>query len=435
MKTSFDLNAKFSSVNFIILFFIIFPENLIASTYYSVAIVIVAIILFIFSKWSRTTLRSFYLYSWPLLILLVIGVVRGVNNDVLDYNRDIANIMSLLSIFLVGSWFAQRNFRFNDLLYYFIFMGVLNSVFILYPFLIDPYLFFSPLSVIKAQIPSPADVTVWSLVIILMSHHYHLVRLPKSMLRTRIITLILIAALMASLSRIAFFTFVSLLIILNGLMIRLNYKKINIIILLILIVAITFFAGQQQEEFGFFYKISRIWTEIVPSNYHDYEDISYNWRGYESYRGLTAFLAGDNLSILIGQGFGAKVYLGLEIELAGTNYEDVSIIHNGYIYLLLKTGVVGLILFAVFILRLLILGLRKVKSHLSEDVELGLFLMASVFLHATNTFVASGVGAGANHLYYFIFGYACTLFSIRKKAIVSRILIPDSNCTSNECRI
>jgi len=81
-------------------------------------------------------------------------------------------------------------------------------------------------------------------------------------------------------------------------------------------------------------------------------DIQENWRGYEAYQGMLKFDEGNRLQQMFGYGFGARVDLGLIMKLGGKDYEDVPILHNEYVMLLVKTGIVGLLLYLLFLYRL-----------------------------------------------------------------------------------
>ena len=73
------------------------------------------------------------------------------------------------------------------------------------------------------------------------------------------------------------------------------------------------------------------------------------WRGYEAKRVWSEYVKGNDWEFFLGQGYGAVVDVGFYISLAGTRVRYLPIFHNGYLYVLYKTGILGLFLFLLFL--------------------------------------------------------------------------------------
>jgi len=88
-------------------------------------------------------------------------------------------------------------------------------------------------------------------------------------------------------------------------------------------------------------------TKIDRDNHKELWD---HWRGYESKRAF-ALMDDKPLSYLSGTGYGSLVNLKFKAPLAGDNkgMKFISELHNGYPYVLYKTGMVGLILYLAFL--------------------------------------------------------------------------------------
>jgi len=111
-------------------------------------------------------------------------------------------------------------------------------------------------------------------------------------------------------------------------------------------------------------KMSHSLEEAVIREYKTLVDINNNWRGFEAYMGLKKYYTGDNYELFFGQGFGSVVKTPSWIF--GKQKEGLHIIpmfHNGYITILLKTGVVGLLIYFLFLFILLQYGYSLVKIH------------------------------------------------------------------------
>lgn len=97
------------------------------------------------------------------------------------------------------------------------------------------------------------------------------------------------------------------------------------------------------------------------------EDINNNWRGYEAYQGILKYRNGSDLQKALGYGFNARVDLGIIMKLAGEDYDKVPILHNQYVTLLVKTGFIGLLLYLAF---LYMAGMSKIKYNKDDHTEI-----------------------------------------------------------------
>lgn len=101
--------------------------------------------------------------------------------------------------------------------------------------------------------------------------------------------------------------------------------------------------------------IERFYTtlnEFNPNVRFNYlSDVNLYWRAYESYISLLDFLNLNLINQVFGAGFGKEVFLGFEINLGGSDFSKIYVFHNGYINLLLKTGIVGLMLYIYFFVK------------------------------------------------------------------------------------
>ena len=143
---------------------------------------------------------------------------------------------------------------------------------------------------------------------------------------------------------------------------------ISTLIILITLFSICYLIGVENQSFmnkvteigtDFNKKILRTFEEIKIEEYNDLADINNNWRGYESYRALTYFKEGKIFQKILGYGFGALIPLNLYIELDGLIYNKVPIIHNGYIYILVKYGIIGLALYIIYFINMILYILKS----------------------------------------------------------------------------
>jgi hypothetical protein len=131
--------------------------------------------------------------------------------------------------------------------------------------------------------------------------------------------------------------------------------------------------------------------ELRIADYSERADINRNWRGFESYRALQTFKSGSPARQLFGQGFGTNVDLGFTMTIAGEEFERIPVLHNGYMYLLVKTGVAGLVAYLFYLLLIFRTGAHLSRSHDPEARFCGFMLVTLALIILGCTLVISGM--------------------------------------------
>jgi len=124
-----------------------------------------------------------------------------------------------------------------------------------------------------------------------------------------------------------------------------------------------------------------------------WETINSNWRGYESFLVNNSFINYSFKGKLFGNGFGSLLYLGgISIYLDGILYTSIPTIHNGYSYLLFKTGVIGIGLYSITFVSIIIKSLRSIGNIPNQIIviislsALSTMTVVSGFYNAPNSF-------------------------------------------------
>ena len=84
-------------------------------------------------------------------------------------------------------------------------------------------------------------------------------------------------------------------------------------------------------------------AEIDKENHQDLWD---NWRAYEAQQAISQM---NYFNFFAGKGFGALIDLEMVSPLNEEGIQYIPIIHNGYIYIFFKTGIIGLIFYLIFL--------------------------------------------------------------------------------------
>lgn len=130
---------------------------------------------------------------------------------------------------------------------------------------------------------------------------------------------------------------------------------------------------------SFLFKVKNAPAEIFKTHVdrEKHEDLWDHWRGYEAERGFE-LLKENPEGFVFGLGSGSLVNLKFYAPLSGDKkgMKFISELHNGYMYVLYKTGVIGLFLYLFFLYQL------YVKIYYSKDY-ISLFISAiglSIFI-------------------------------------------------------
>lgn len=154
--------------------------------------------------------------------------------------------------------------------------------------------------------------------------------------------------------------------------------------LIVIVFGFIWTQGKTSDPYTFLGKLARVNSEIVPVS-PNLEDLNVNqdWRAVETLIALNQIKNSDTLHIFLGSGIGSRVSLGFEMPLGDSMLDSIPYFHNGYIYLLFKYGVVGLLLFALLIYSFLKL-LRRIESSSPNKYFVGvscilMILVSQVF--------------------------------------------------------
>lgn len=123
-------------------------------------------------------------------------------------------------------------------------------------------------------------------------------------------------------------------------------------------------------------KLRRSLEEMLLTDSIDPTQIILNWRGFEAYNAQLMYDQGSLWRKLFGFGLGSTVDLGQEIPFEDGPMRFLPILHNGYYYLLIKYGLLGLIFYVVAVFRFGLLGKLNADNLAPEDRVLrGLILV------------------------------------------------------------
>jgi O-antigen ligase len=138
-------------------------------------------------------------------------------------------------------------------------------------------------------------------------------------------------------------------------------------------------------------KILNSLQEIKIKEYHSMREINSHWRGFETARALDTYTKGTIPEYFVGQGLGSKVDLGLNMPLGDDKFRYIPTLHNGYMYLLVKTGIIGLFLYLLLLYRMARTGTVLERSNRADMKYCGRLIVGMSLAFASSSFVIAGM--------------------------------------------
>jgi hypothetical protein len=223
-----------------------------------------------------------------------------------------------------------------------------------------------------------SDFEVYALVI-LVFHDKFSINFPKQ--KIILFTVIIGISSFAYLARTNFIQFFILIFAVKGFF-KINARSISILTSVIILTAIGYSAilysnpkrnGDGLEAFLYKIKVAPIEPFKTKINRNDWKDFNDNYRSYENIMTVRKTISEGWSSILFGQGLGSQIDLKQKLWLGDMELRYISILHNGFMTVLLKSGLVGVLLMIISIYLLF----KQKKSQIPIVQNLNLLLIGS----------------------------------------------------------
>jgi hypothetical protein len=306
--------------------------------------------------------------------------------------------------------------------------GILLALFHLSYFVINPDILFADLIQVRQEVGVGYVPVAIATVLIIFRKRLGLGKIIPINIPIWLVMPLLLLSLALSYSRSLFIIVVVFVLSLQGSICKIGYRTFLTLfsVILILLTIVSFASSEDEISASILGKISHSIKEIAISDYKDKADINMNWRGFESYKALQSYYSGSVTDMIIGKGLGARVDLNFFMELQGIEYNSVPLLHNGYMYVLIKSGLVGLIFCIIFLFYIVKLGMRSSFANNIQKVFISRMLVGCGWSILISMFVIGGIYENATLLLLlFLIGYLSSYLSTycsdgRKSAILTR---------------
>ena len=134
---------------------------------------------------------------------------------------------------------------------------------------------------------------------------------------------------------------------------------------------------------GFLYKIKVAPSETFKTKIkrNDYKDFNDHYRAYENIMTVRQVSNGGISDVLFGKGLGSRIDLRQKVYLGDMRLRFISILHNGFMIVFLKSGLLGL---SIFLYTIYYFFKRKKSSNEIVNTINLLFIGTGVFLILSN---------------------------------------------------
>ena len=394
----------------------LFLTATIPSPYYS-AIFFILLLTYIGSYNVKIDNEFRYVLN-PLIGMILCGAFFCINNDLYDSIRDAwyaaKALICLLMGYYLGRKITNQHIFFNILVYI---SSALSLVYLSTLFIAEGQLDLESVSAIGGM---PIFVAV-AIPLLLFSNTGFVFK-GNQVLRLLLI-LAISAAFIFSYSRTGIVALI--IFIASGMGLFNNLRKV---LYLLILAAFLFFAISNylpQIEVGnisFFGKLQNSLVELSFNDGSDRAEMITNWRGFEAYRAFIGFEDAQLLQQVFGQGWGANVDLGFSVEIGkDMNYQYLPILHNGYMHILTKYGLIGLGLYVLFLWRVIHKNSNIAIAFSFLRVEW--LILGIGYLLVYTTLVISGIfnKSGLDSILILLgFAYGTTSFARLSKPVLKK---------------
>ena len=375
---------------------------------------IVLVGLLIWIKDYRTVELAYFRLVWPLFGVWAVGTVAVLISIFFvespqmwrDTMRDIGFSLTPISLIVIGYSLADNRGMWPLILKVFVVCGFVLAAMHTVAFVADPELLSADyLDARSIEGGAGNLVVLLALVFVVFQSRFDVGSLCPRYLPRFIVLPVLLASFALSHSRTVSIVVVIMALLLWGVGTRANLRTLFVVVGLAVGLAFFVSVAPADETGTFLSKLAHSFTEIETYDYSDYAEMSAHWRGYEMNALLAEFASGNVLQQIFGRGFGAVVDLGFYMELSGVEFRYLPIFHNGYGYILLKTGVLGLVLYLYFYIGVIRYAMRYSNSSARELTFSARLLLGCVWSLVVMMLVVGGMAQIAGPAFVLLLGY------------------------------
>lgn len=349
---------------------------------------------------------SYLRLMWPLLVVFIVGLHGVYRHELFHILRDITFALTPIFLIFIGYWMAGYRSMRMLILKLLIACSFVLAANHLWSFVLDPDLLTAEIVDVRKIAGSGAgNLVVLAFVLGLFQHQFRMGNLFFRLLPRFVVLPFIFGSIVLSHSRTEFSVLFIAGLAMSGWLTRIRFSSlvgVGAFALGVFVVVATTPVG---EVGTFRSKLASSISEIAVANYQSDEDINTKWRGFETARVLKSFSDSSVFEQVFGQGFGALVELGLEMRLGDEYFREIPIFHNGYAYILIKVGLLGLVCYTFFYFYVLRYAMRYSNAQNLELRFLARLLLACALSLMVTMYVVGGMAEAHDSVFVLLIGY------------------------------
>lgn len=297
----------------------------------------------------------------PIILAFVAGILLSWQNAPSDIFRDVFYYLNPVVFLVIGAMYAYH-FRLTS----FVKLLVLTGSFLSLAFVVIAlyYLGFDALTnqkMVRAWVGVGNPVSVFALLLLIFAKRFTLLENQWPPILRYLMIFVNLAGLVFFGSRTYYGTFVIGMIVMLYPFYKKNLVK-YLVIFAVLVVIVGIVLSSVQNSFVVD-KLFNSFTEMAVSEELNLNEEELNFRGFETFMAIQTYIKGNPLELIVGSGLGKLIDLGMDVELGGKDWRFIPVLHNGYAYILVKTGLLGIFLFGLFLVRIVKMAGKVYEQH------------------------------------------------------------------------
>lgn len=180
-------------------------------------------------------------------------------------------------------------------------------------------------------------------------------------------------------------------------------------------IAFFFIAALMAGAFGFYDLIGETLHKAISElHFNDdwtQEDMGTSYRAYEIFAAFNEFKNYHFINKIFGGGFGALVHLDFSVVLGGGEYSEIPWMHNGYLYILIKSGLIGMLCYLTFLVKIF----RRAKHCI--DSRGRVMILGSIAGLLLSNMVICGIFSNESVFCYIVLGYFSSFLATKKTGL------------------
>jgi len=373
-----------------VLFFFMLAPAFAPAELISVLMLLVFAAVFVLSGFKMH--KGMLVLAAPIVLLMAVGIAGSYRNVPYDIIKDIWYVMNPLLAMMTGYLLMKGIGGLKSLFRITVLAASVAAVMHISYFIVSPGLIFEPVDSIRAEAGRGFFITVLAIAVMAACRKERMKLMSGP--AAAVFFFLSFSSVVLAFSRTLWISLAVMAVVVLGFLTARNLEKLAALVMIAAgLFAYVYFTPDSQlsgPDMTLRGKMAHSVKEVIVSDYWRLADINENWRGYESFMAIQTYLDGDGVQYAIGWGFGKLVDLGIYMNLGGEDLRFIPIFHNGYLFVLVKAGVLGLILYLYFLASLLLSGKKAVNSPSEEKRLAGRLIIAIGLVLFATTFVIAG---------------------------------------------